>query len=464
MATSSDTPETRDDGVVHALVTALGDKVLTAAKDLERVAHDRSHHDWELPEAAVVATSTEDVVTAMRICHEHQSPVVPRGSGTGLEGGANTTAESICIDISGMKQVVDIAADDMYATAEAGVLKSELNAALEPHGLQFAAGPAIDPSIGGMAATSASGTTAVRYGTLKENVLALTIVLADGSVIRTGSTTKKTSAGYDLTHLFVGSEGTLGIITEVTVNLHPLPACTAVGVWSLPDLDTAAQLVVAALRASLPLTRVELLDAPTIRALKQYNGYTAKPADTIIVEFTGNEAETPVHYAQFAQLARSFNAEEFSSTTEPEEVRATWQARADVLPASQHLVPHAKVMPTDVCVPISRLPECILETKKDLETTDLIAPIAGHVGDGNFHLAILLPPGDKQAYAQAKQINQRLVDRALTMGGTCTGEHGIGIGKVTSMAKEHRSAIPAMLAIKHALDPLGILNPGKVLG
>lgn len=449
--------------VLDELIAALGEKIITEPELLSSNAHDRSYHHWESPLAVVHPGSTGDVSTALRICHKHHTPVVPRGSGTGLEGGANTSAGSICLDLSRMTKITAVAADDLYATAEAGVMKSQLNAALKHHSLHFAAGPGVDASVGGMAATSASGTTAVHYGTLKENTLALTVVLADGTVITTGSTTKKSSSGYDLTHLFVGSEGTLGVITEVTLRLHPLPETAKVGVWSLPSLEAAVQLVLAALRASLPLARVELLDEITIEALQKYSGYTAPVTETLMVEFVGNTPEVDTNYAQFAELAAAYDAAEYAATTDPAESARIWQARHDALPAAVALVPGSRPLATDVCVPVSQLPRCILDTKADLEATGLLAPIVGHVGDGNFHLAILLPPDDPAAWTKAKQISQRLVDRALACGGTCTGEHGVGIGKVASMAQEHASALAVMQTIKNSLDPSGIMNPGKVL-
>lgn len=449
--------------VLDELIAALGERVITAPEALEAAAHDRSYHQWETPLAAVRATSTADVSTALKICHQHRIPVVPRGAGTGLEGGVNTSGDSICIDLSAMNQIKDIAANDLCATVEAGVMKSQLNAALKDYGLQFPAGPGVDASVGGMAATSASGTMAVHYGTLKENTLALTVVLADGTVIKTGSRTKKTSAGYDLTHLFVGSEGTLGVITEVTVKLHPLPEMATAGVWSLPSLEAAVQLVMAALRASLPLARVELIDALTVDALRQYTGYSAPVTETLMVEFVGHAAEVQSNYAQFAELAETYDAAEHTSTSDPAESARLWQARHDALPAALALVPGSRPLPTDVCVPVSQLPRCILDTKADLDATGLLAPIAGHVGDGNFHLAILLPPNDPTAWTKAQQINQRLVDRTLACGGTCTGEHGVGIGKIDAMAQEHASALATMQAVKNALDPTGMMNPGKVL-
>lgn len=449
---------------VAALIAALGETaVSTDPESLTEKAHDRSSRSWELPAAVVRPRSTEEVAAAVRICGEHGVPVVPRGAGTGLEGGANTRTESICLDLSAMDSLLEVAVDDMYARVEAGVMKSALNAALAAHRLHFPVGPGVDASVGGMAATSASGTTAVSCGTLKENVIGLTAVLADGSVISTGSTTKKTSAGYDLTHLLVGSEGTLGIITEVTVTLHPVPEAATMGIWSLPSLGAAAELVVASMRSSLRLARVELLDDLTVEALRAYNGFAAPVAPTLMVEFEGSAEEVQSQYRQFARLAETFAAVEFASSFEPAESARLWQARHDALPAALALIPGSSALPTDVCVPISKLPECILQTQQDVASSGLTAPIVGHVGDGNFHVAILLPPGDDDAAARARQLAGRLVGRALAMGGTCTGEHGIGVGKVASLAQEHASSVGVMRAVKNALDPQGIMNPGKVL-
>ena len=412
--------ETSSDAVVTALTESLGDLVITDPAVRAQKAQDRSYHPGEPPLAVVQPSSTEEVAAAVRICSLHNTPVVPRGSGTGLEGGSTTSAQSICLDLSPMDQVIEIAADDMYAKVQAGVMKSSLNTALQPHGLTFPVGPGVDASVGGMTSTSASGTTAVSYGTLKENVIGLTAVLADGTVVSTGGITKKSSAGYDLTHLLVGAEGTLGVITEVTVKVHPIPETAQVSIWSLPTLAAATELVVAALRSSLRIARVELLDELTIGAL----------AD---------------------------------QATDPAESARIWQARHDALPASLSLIPGSTPMISDVCVPISRLAEAVLAAKQDVDEAGLIAPIVGHVGDGNFHVAYVLPPEDAETFEKAKAINQQVVARALEAGGTCTGEHGIGSGKVTSMAEEHASAIPAMLAIKQALDPQNIMNPGKVV-
>lgn len=453
-----------DGDVIAELISALGTgAVSTEPAVLREKAHDRSFHEAVPPLAVVRPTRTAEVSSAVAICADHGVPVVPRGSGTGLEGGANTSAQSICLDLSAMDQIVEVAVDDMYACVQAGVMKSALNAELAGHSLAFPVGPGVDASVGGMAATSASGTTAVGHGTLKENVTGLTAVLADGSVMSTGSTTKKTSAGYDLTHLLIGSEGTLGVITEITLRLHPVPEATRMGIWSLPSLGAAADLVVASMRSSLHLARVELLNDATVESLTAYSGYTAPIAHTLMVEFEGSVAEVDAQYQQFTGLAHTFAAVEFASSGEPDESALLWQARHDALPAALALIPGSRAIPTDVCVPISRLPECVLDTHEDVLASGLTAPIVGHVGDGNFHVAVLLDPGDDDAEARARNFTARLVDRALAMGGTCTGEHGIGTGKVAALAQEHASSMNAMRAIKSALDPKNIMNPGKVL-
>lgn len=455
--------KTSGDGVVAALTEALGELVLTEPSLRAEKAQDRSYHRGEPPLAVVQPRSTDEVADAVRICSLHSTPVVPRGSGTGLEGGSTTSAQSICLDLSQMDQVLEVAADDMYARVQAGVMKSSLNAALQPHGLMFPVGPGVDASVGGMTSTSASGTTAVSYGTLKENVIGLTAVLADGTVITTGGITKKSSSGYDLTHLLVGAEGTLGVITEVTVKVHPIPETAQVSIWSLPTLAAAAELVVAALRSSLRIARVELLDELTVGALADYNGMTFPVAPTLMVEFEGTASDVAAQFAQFRTLAETYAATLADEATEVEESARIWQARHDALPASLSLVAGSTPMISDVCVPISQLAEAVLAAKKDVDDAGLIASIVGHVGDGNFHVAYVLPPEDPETFEKATAINQRVVARALEAGGTCTGEHGIGSGKVASMAKEHASAIPAMQAIKQALDPQNIMNPGKVV-
>ncbi|MGO2541590.1 MAG: FAD-binding oxidoreductase [Specibacter sp.] len=449
--------------VLEALTAALGAKVSTDDAVRSARAHDRSHLPWELPLAVVHCTSTDDVSAALSICSRHGVPAVPIAAGTGLEGGANSTADAICLDLSGMDKILRIGAGDLDATVQAGVMKSSLNAALAGHGLRFPVGPGVDASVGGMASTGASGTTAVRFGTMKENVLGLTVVLADGTVIKTGGRSRKSAAGYDLTHLFVGAEGTLGILTEVTLRVYGIPEAAGVAICSFPALENCTAVVLAALESGVPMSRVELLDDVTVDAVNRYSGLGLPVLPTLIFEFEGSAANIADQAATVRVLVERHGGTGWDYADEPGHMDRIWRARHDVLPSYAALVPGSSTWSTDVCVPISRLAECITLTKADTDSHGVLAPIVGHVGDGNFHLAFVLPPGDAGALAAAGEINDRLVARALSMGGTSTGEHGIGLGKTASLVKEHASAIPVMAAIKNALDPRGILNPGKVL-
>lgn len=442
----------------------LGLDVVTDPVLMSDRSHDRSHHAWELPDAVVRCHSTDDVSTVLRWAHATGTPVVPIGAGTGLEGGANSSKGSVALDLSPMDAILEISEPDLDATVQAGVMKSALNAALAPHGLVFPVGPGVDASVGGMASTCASGTTAVRYGTLKDNVLGMTVVLADGSVVRTGGRSRKTSAGYDLTRLFVGAEGTLGVITELTVRVHGIPAAAAAAICGFPDLDSAARTVQVALKSGVPISRVELLDEITVDAVNRYAGLAIPVVPTLLFEFEGSSERTVREQAaEIERIAADHGSIGFERTDDPVGNARLWQARADALPAYCALVPGSVTWSTDVCVPVSRLAQCIVETAADTERSGVLAPIVGHVGDGNFHLAFVLVPGDDETYAKARAVNERLVERALAMGGTCTGEHGIGSGKVHSLAQEHPTGIPVMAAIKAALDPSGIMNPGKVL-
>lgn len=449
--------------VVHELREALGEKVSTDHGIRQARGHDRSHLPWEAPQAVVHCVSTEDVSAALAICHRHGVPAVPIAAGTGLEGGANSTAESIALDLSGMDKILRIGASDLDATVQAGVMKSSLNAALAGHGLTFPVGPGVDASVGGMASTGASGTTAVRYGTMKENVLGLTVVMADGTVITTGGRSRKSAAGYDLTHLFVGAEGTLGVLTEVTVRVYGIPEATGVAICSFPALENCTAVVQSTLESGVPISRVELLDDVTVDAVNRYSGLGLPVQPTLIFEFEGPAATIAEQAETVRRLVAGNGGTGWNYASDPQQIGRIWKARHDALPSYVALVPGSSTWSTDVCVPISRLAECITLTKADTDSEGVLAPIVGHVGDGNFHLAFVLPPGDDGVRAKAAAINDRLVERALSMGGTSTGEHGIGLGKTGSLAKEHASAIPVMAAIKKALDPQGILNPGKVL-
>jgi D-lactate dehydrogenase (cytochrome) len=450
--------------VVDALRAALPeDAVSTDAGELDRAGHDRSHHEWAHPLAVVRCRSTEDVAAAVRVCAEHRTPVVTRGAGTGLEGGSNAFTGSVVLDLRPMDRILAIHDQDFDAVVEAGVMKSELNAALAPHGLFFAAGPGVDASMGGMVSTRASGTNAVRYGTMRENVMGLTVVLADGSVVRTGSRTRKSAAGYDLTHLVVGAEGTLGIVTEAIVRVHGIPPAAAAMMCSFASIADATAVVYRALKAEVPIARVELIDALSMIAINRWTGSTFPEQPTLVFEVTGSPGTVEENVAILRGFAAGRGAIGVDVATEPGEIARIWQARTDALPASGALVPGAHTWSTDVCVPISRLAECIDATIADVEAAGILAPIVGHVGDGNFHLAIVLPEGDDDTWQRAVAVNERLITRALAMDGTCSGEHGIGVGKVGALELEHGDLLPVMAAIKAALDPHHILNPGVII-
>ncbi|MCQ9165969.1 FAD-binding oxidoreductase [Arthrobacter sp. STN4] len=448
---------------VRELQETLGDSVLLDAATRSSRGHDRSHHPWEMPEAVVACNSTHDVSRAMAICHRNRIPVVPVGAGTGLEGGANSRAGSVCLDLSPMTEILHLGVQDLNATVQAGVLKSALNNAALPHGLCFPAGPGVDASMGGMASTRASGTKAVAYGTMRENVLGLRVVLADGTVANTGGLARKSAAGYDLTGLFVGAEGTLGIITEVCVRLYGIPESTEMALVPYPTLGSAVQSVSAAIAAGIAFARVELLDDVMVGAMNSYSGVALTVAPTLMVEFEGGPAAVQESVRRFGRIAAVHGALGYEFSPDPERRDTLWRARTDVLPACAALRQGAVTWSTDVCVPISRLAECIEQTQADIAASNILAPIAGHVGDGNFHLAFVLDPDSAAEHAEAAAVNERLVNRALRMGGTCTGEHGIGAGKREALRIEHADSLPIMKSIKAALDPRMLLNPGKVL-
>ena len=438
--------------------------VSTDAADLDDVANDRSHHVGAVPAAVVRPLTTDNVSATMRVCSQFGVAVVARGSGTGLEGASNGLAGAVTLDLRGMSRIVDVHPWDFDVVVQPGVMKSALNERLALDGLFFPAGPGYDASVGGMLSTRASGTNAVRYGTMRENVMALTVVLADGRVIHTGSRTRKSAAGYDLTHLFVGAEGTLGIVTEATLRVHGIPAHAAAMICGFPSLASATGVVYEALRLEVPISRVELLDEPSMVAINRFTGSSFAEVPTLIFEVTGSATAVADERAVLRGLASAAGAVGLSSSSEPTSIERIWNARHQALPATAALVSGATTWSTDVCVPISRLAECIELTQADTQASGLLAPIVGHVGDGNFHLAIVLVPGDAATLAVAHEVNDRLVARALAMGGTVSGEHGIGLGKMHALELEHGDSLGVMAAIKLALDPQRLLNPGRMLG
>ncbi len=423
-----------------------------------------SYHASMPPDAVVFPQTTEEVSRIVRICAAYGVPIVPFGAGTSIEGHVLALKGGISMDMRAlMNQVLELNPADMYVTIQSGVTRNQLDELLEGSGFFFPIGPGVNATLGGMTSTRASGTNAVRYGTMKDNVLALTVVLPDGKIIKTGSKAKKSSAGYDLTRLFVGAEGTLGVITEITLKLHSVPETISAAVCSFPTVEAAVSAAIKTIQKGVPIAKVELLDNAMMRAINRYSSLDYPEEPTLFLEFHGSTAEVEEQVLKVEAYAREFGASDFLWEKEEERRKRLWQARTDAAPAALALRPGAKLMSTDVCVPISQLAKCIVDTQHDIEATGILAPILGHVGDGNFHLTILIDPADNEAFEKAKALNERLVRRALTMGGTCTGEHGIGVGKLAYMALEHGESLETMRAIKNAIDPQNLMNPGKLL-
>jgi D-lactate dehydrogenase (cytochrome) len=447
-----------------ALRQLLGDRFSTSQALREQHGRGEAHHAARLPDAVAFAHSTEEVARVAEICAEHEVPLVAFGAGTSLEGHVAALHGGVSLDLTRMNRVLAVHPEDLDVTVEAGVTRKQLNAHLRDTGLFFPIDPGADATIGGMAATRASGTNAVRYGTMKDSVLGLTVVLADGRVIRTGGRARKSAAGYDLTRLFVGSEGTLGIITEITLRLHGVPEAISAAVCSFQEVDDAVQAVIQTIQVGIPVARIELLDEQQMRACIAYSkleGYSIGP--TLFYEFHGSEAGVSEQAELAMAIAQDYGGEGFQWATRAEDRNRLWQARHDAYYASVALRPGCKGWSTDVCVPISRLAECIRDTRADVAEAGLLAPIVGHVGDGNFHLLMLIDPDNPEELARAQAVNKRLVRRAIAMGGTCTGEHGVGMGKIESLEEEAGEAVQVMAAIKRTLDPKNLLNPGKIV-
>ncbi len=450
------------DAVIAALRDLLGERLSTANAVRDQHGHDESYHHGSPPDAVCFALSTEEVSEIVKICSAHAVPIIPYGTGTSLEGHVIPTRGGVTVDLSQMDAVVEVNPEDLDCTVQAGVRRKQLNEYLRDTGLFFPIDPGADASLGGMAATRASGTNAVRYGTMRENVLALTCVMPDGRIIRTNRRARKSSAGYDLTRLMVGSEGTLGIITEVTLKLYGIPEAITSAVVSFPDLEGAVNAVIATIQCGIPIARIELLDDVQMDAINRYAGLDYPVMSTLFLEFHGSETSVAEQASSMGDICSEFGGANFQWTSQAEERTKLWQARHDAAYSAKALRNNSVLWATDVCVPISRLAECILETKKDIVDTNLIAPIVGHVGDGNFHLAFVLADGDEEEFRRADALNDRMVERALSMGGTCTGEHGVGTGKMKFLQAEHGDAISYMRMIKQAIDPQNIMNPGKI--
>lgn len=450
--------------LLAALQARFGDRLSTTHAMREHHGRDESSYDPMLPDAVVFAQSTEDVAAAVALCNEHRFPVIAYGTGTSLEGHILAVQGGLSIDLSQMNQVVAVNPEDLTVTVQPGVTRKQLNAEIKDTGLFFPIDPGADASIGGMAATRASGTNAVRYGTMRENVLALTVVTAQGKVIRTGTRAKKSSAGYDLTRLFVGSEGTLGIITEVTLKIYPQPEAISAAVCSFPDIGSAVNTVIQTIQMGVPVARVEFVDETSVRALNRHEKLTLPEKPLLLFEFHGSEHGVQEQATLVQQIADEHGAIGFEWATRPEDRSRLWQARHNAYFALLQLRAGCRAISTDCCVPISRLAECLLETKADLEREQVVHGIIGHVGDGNFHVQMIVDPNDPADVARAEGVNERMVTRALAMQGTCTGEHGIGLHKIDFLVQEcGEDTVDTMRTLKHALDPHNILNPGKVL-
>ncbi len=451
--------------VIRELRSLLGDRIRTDADTRETHAGDASYHRPMLPDVVVFPASNEEVSRIVKLCARYRTPVVPYGTGTAVEGGIVAVRGGVCIDLSRMRRILRIGKADLDATVEAGVTRKQLNRHLADTktGLYFPVDPGADASLGGMAATRASGSSAVGYGTMRENVLGLTVILADGRVIHAGGRARKSSAGYDLAHLFVGSEGTLGVITEVTLKLSKVPAAVSAAVCAFPDISTAVNVVIEIMSAGISMARIELLDEIQMGAINAYSAFDYRASPTLFFEFHGSETSVEERVAAVRRIAGKNGSEDIRWATGQKERDRLWQARYDAYYASRTMRPGSVGYVTDVCVPVSRLADCILRTKEELKSTDLIAPLFGHVGDGNFHVVFLIDPNRPEELAEARQFGERIVNLALEMGGTCTGEHGIGMGKLAALEHEHGEGVEVMRAIKVALDPYDIMNPGKVV-
>ncbi len=448
--------------LIEALHGIVGQRLSTAMAVREQHGHDESYHPTHPPDVVVFPDSTDEVAATVRLCDRSGVPMVAFGTGTGVEGQVTALEGGVSIDLSRMDRIVEVHPADMDAVVEAGVTRKRLNAELRDSGLFFPVDPGADASLGGMAATRASGTNAVRYGTMRDNVIALKVVLADGTVVQAGRRARKSAAGYDLVRLFVGSEGTLGIITELTLRLHPIPETIAAAVVSFPAIGGAVDAVVETIQAAVPVARIELLDEVQVDAVNRYSGLAYAVQPTLFLEFHGSAAGVREQAETVRDLCADHGGGDFQWAVRAEDRERLWTARHNAAYAAMALRAGSKPFATDVCVPISRLTECIVATKTDIEASFLLAPIVGHVGDGNFHLCILVDPASEADLAEAKRLNDRLVRRALDMGGTCSGEHGIGIGKLGYMAAEHGAGLDVMRAVKCALDPKNLMNPGKI--
>src|SRR3954467_9246601 len=460
-------PEIAQRAVPQALLDALkgrfGAQCSTALAVREQHGRDESSFEAPPPAAVVFAESTQDVADAVRFAGEHSVPVIPFGVGSSLEGHLLAVQGGISVDVSRMNQVVSIDSDDLTVTVKPGVTRKQLNEAVKSTGLFFPIDPGADATLGGMSATRASGTNAVRYGTMRENVLALEVVTASGEVIRTGTRAKKSSAGYDLTRLMVGSEGTPGVITEITVRLYPLPEAVSAAICSFPSIEAAVRTTIQTIQLGVPIARVELIDVNSVRMVNAYAKLNLREEPMLLMEFHGSPAGVKEQAETVQEIASEFGGNAFEWATTPEERTRLWTARHNSYFAAIQSRPGCRAISTDTCVPISRLADCLLDSVKEADESGLPYFLVGHVGDGNFHFGYLIDPHDPKERETAGRANHKLVERALNLGGTCTGEHGVGLHKMDFLVTETGAgAVDVMRSIKRALDPKNIMNPGKI--
>ena len=447
---------------IDILKQRFGDQLSTALSVRQHHSHTTTQIKSQIPDAVIFAKETADVAAVVAVCQAHQCPIIPFGVGSSLEGHVNAPLGGVSIDMNAMDRVLSVHETDLDAVVQPGITREALNNYLRDTGLFFPIDPGANASLGGMAATRASGTNAVRYGTMKDNILALEAVMADGQVIRTGTRAKKSSAGYDLTRLLIGSEGTLGLITELTVKLQGVPEVIAGGICSFPSVEAACNAVINTIQYGIPVARIELLDTVQVCACNRYSGLELPEETLLLLEFHGTKHGVGEQSEMFGEIASEYTPYKFKWTTDQEKRTKLWKARHDAFWAAMALVPGGIAMSTDVCVPISRLAECVEDTRRDIEESDIFAPIVGHVGDGNFHTLPIALPDDVEAWKRIQSFVERLSERAIAMDGTCTGEHGIGQGKIKYLRQEMGPAVDMMIAVKKALDPNDILNPGKL--
>ncbi|WP_293268501.1 FAD-linked oxidase C-terminal domain-containing protein [Neptunomonas sp.] len=448
---------------IQALQILLGARLETSSSVRLHHAHDESFHTPASPDAVAFPKSTSEVSEIARICVRHHMPMLPFGTGTAMEGGVNASQGGLSIDMSLMNNVLSVSNEDMDCTVQAGVTRIQLNEHLRDKGIFFPIDPGADASIGGMTATRASGTNAVRYGTMREAVLALTVVTVDGKIVKTSSRARKSAAGYDLTRLFVGSEGTLGIICEISLRLHAIPEAISAAVCSFESIDGAINTVIETVQMGVPIARIELLDDAAIKAVNAYSGTNYSSLPHLFLEFHGTSAWVEEQATIVKELAHENSGSEFQWALNTEDRTALWQARHDFAYAVRAMRPNARIFSTDVCVPISQLAECIIETLDDINNVGMAMPIVGHVGDGNFHVVTAVDTENEDEMKVIDAFHTRLIRRALSSGGTCTGEHGIGQGKKAFLLEELPAGVELMRVIKHALDPDNLMNPGKVI-